>query len=304
MDRLKLNTKALLGMATRTVDQDHEMRHTCVRSFNQAVAQYEVAMSKFVTSLTMVSNSLEGVEKAFKDVVANEKQTPIFDGMKEITKCLEIVRTSILNESIDTFKIMVVPSLSSLKGDCETCDKIHTERAKAVDLYDYHRDVVEKKEVQYASKGKPLDDSKRYKEELSKRDSANEEYLLKNTEYNNAYDLLMSKKSELTTVAAKLFLHWLSDFSEKLHHESSRMCDVVDNTPVKTMDSEMENAVVTSHEVSSQVDAPNGVESQESVNGVNTASMVDDGSNVEQPLSTNIDASKEEGEAVPTSETG
>ncbi|KAH9597769.1 hypothetical protein LSM04_004064 [Trypanosoma melophagium] len=125
--------------------------------------------------------------------------------MKEINKALETVRTSVLNESVGTFKMMVVPSLSLLKADCETCDKIHIERAKAVDLYEYHRDVVEKKEVQYASRGKPLDDSKHYKEEVSKRDSANEEYLLKNTDYNKAYDLLMWKKPELTTLAAKLF---------------------------------------------------------------------------------------------------
>ncbi|PWV04777.1 hypothetical protein C3747_144g94 [Trypanosoma cruzi] len=232
MDRLKLSTKALLGMATRTVDQDHGMRHTCVKSLFQAVVQYEFAISKLVAALSTLSDSLEGVEKAYKNVISNEKQVSVFDGLNEVTNHLEKCRTTVISGSIETFRANVAPSLSALKEHCELCERLHNERAKAVDLYDYHRDVVEKKEVQYASKGKLLDDSKRYKEEISKRDAAHDAYLAKHSEYNKAYDEFMCKKSELTTLSGRLFFHELLDIAEKLKNEVSSMCDVVDQIPL------------------------------------------------------------------------
>ncbi|KAH9597787.1 hypothetical protein LSM04_008379 [Trypanosoma melophagium] len=82
------------------------------------------------------------------------------------------------------------------------------------------------------------------------------------------------------------------------------MCDVVDSIPVKPMESGIDSAAVSVHEVPSQVNALNGVEGGESVNSANAASLADNASNAEQPLSTNIDAFKEEGEAAPTSEKG
>ncbi|KEG14514.1 hypothetical protein DQ04_00431180 [Trypanosoma grayi] len=297
MDRLKLNTKALLGMATRTVDQDHGMRHTCVKSFSQAILQYENAMTKFVAALTTLSNSIEGVEKAYKDIIVNEKQVSVIDGMKEIVTRLEDVRLTVFAESVEAFKTTVAPSLSILKGECDTCDRIHIERAKAVDLYDYHRDVVEKKEVQYASKGKSLDDSKHYKEEVSKRDAANDEYQMKHTEYNKAYDQLMWRKSELTSLSAKLYLHCFSDLSEKLNRETVHMCSILDDISITPMNDE-ETRTLFSREVSPPVDAPEYDAKEEPSENGDSSPLVGNETSVGQPLATEYEAVNGNPEAV------
>ncbi|ESL06466.1 hypothetical protein TRSC58_05861 [Trypanosoma rangeli SC58] len=262
MDRLKLNTKAILGMATRTVDQDHGMRHTCVKLLYHAVLQYETAMSKFVTALSALADSLEGVENGYKSVISNEKHVPVFDAMKEVTVHLENCRLTIIPESIDALKVDVAPSLSPLKEYCDACERLHNERARAVDLYDYYRDVVEKKEVNYASKGKLLDGSKRYKEDLTKRDAAHDAYRARHNEYNEAYDEIMCKKSELTTLSGRLFLHELLNLVENLKNGVLCMCNIVDNIPLKQVSDERGSVLVAeelSYGTNAMGDDPNGV---------------------------------------------
>ncbi|RNE98706.1 hypothetical protein TraAM80_08672 [Trypanosoma rangeli] len=265
MDRLKLNTKALLGMATRTVDQDHGLRHTCVKVLYHAVLQYETAMSKFATALSALSDSLEGVENGYKSVISNEKNVSVFDAMKEVTGHLENCRVTIIPESIEALKVDVAPSLSSLKEYCDACERLHSERTRAVDLYDYHRNVVEKKEVNYASKGKLLDDSKHYKEELTKRDAAHDAYLAKHNEYNEAYDEIMCKKSELTTLSGRLFLRELLNLLDNLKGEVLCMCNIVDNIPLNQVSDER-GCVLVAEELSYGTnvmgDAPNGVSTE------------------------------------------
>ncbi|RNF26923.1 uncharacterized protein Tco025E_00886 [Trypanosoma conorhini] len=298
MDRLKLNTKALLGMATRTVDQDHGMRHTCVKALYQSVLQYEWAMSKFVTALSALSDPLEGVENAYKSVISNEKQVPVFDALKEVTSHLENCRVTVIPDSVETLKAEVAPSLSSLKTYYDVCERLHNERAKAVDLYDYHRDVVEKKEVHYASKGKLLEDSKHYKEEIIRRDAAHDAYLAKHTEYNKAYDEIMCKKSELTSLSGKLFLHELLRLVETLKKETSCMCDIVDNIPLKLVAYE-EGSVPLAKEPPTATnavhDAPNGAPRE--ANDVDTA--VTQERMHEQRPATSCEGSKNNGGSTP-----
>ncbi|EAN85144.1 hypothetical protein C3747_144g95 [Trypanosoma cruzi] len=225
MKKFMLNTKASLGLVgEKTVDEDYNKRSASLKALNEALNEYSTAMDKAKHAMREVMHSLGKASKAFEKLNSGSCiPEPLKDFSEDFKKAIEHLQQYALQEFMNTMETTVIKTGHAIRADYEECVRVDQQRQKTVNEYDVYRSAVDKKETEYAKKGKDLKESKTYEEDTKTRDELKADYEASDKLFKSSHDALESNVVSKGRLCMREFFCCTSEFLSALSTEMKRL---------------------------------------------------------------------------------
>ncbi|CAJ1008251.1 hypothetical protein Q4I28_003564 [Leishmania naiffi] len=230
MKKFMLDTRAALGVAPKTIDNDYDEMAASVRAINRTLSEYLSGIENMKSACQNLMMAMEGMSKIFETMTAGNG---IPESMKSLaahyTELTRMAQTELL---VDYKKALEDDeSITEIRKLLISCKTLETRRNKVRNEYDTYRDAVNRKETVYKRKGKSLSESKVYEGEVSMRDSLKVEYEKADKEFKDKYMEVSAMKASSYKGAMAVYLESFSQLMtsvEKGMEATKKKIDVVE----------------------------------------------------------------------------
>ncbi|KPI85148.1 hypothetical protein ABL78_5808 [Leptomonas seymouri] len=222
MKKLVMDAKVALGTAPKTVDPEYDRQATSVRSTDNALLEYKLAVEKMKSAAQSLCSAMESMSKAF-DLLSNGGD--VTEAMKKTAREYEAVVKKVNNEFLVDFKRALDDheAMRNVKELTSDCKRLEGNRNKVMTEYDTYRDAVDKKVSEYKKKNKDLSESKHHYEDVAKRDSLKKDFEKADKDFKNKYAELEKKKILAYRSGMSDYLKGTSHFLDSIEKELARV---------------------------------------------------------------------------------
>lgn len=199
------DAKATLGLAEKTKDPEYDEIHAAAQTLEEAISSYSLAVRSMEAATRDMGDALAKMSKAFQTLGKTKGGT---DQQKAVAHVFLDVSGTLNGHYLPTYKSSISATfLKPLEDDLAKEREKDSSRESKRSEYDTYRESVEKKEAEYAKKGKSLDESKGYKEDVAKRDTAKTAYEKANDDYKSHCRQIFEKQGSIVTDGMKNFIN-------------------------------------------------------------------------------------------------
>lgn len=160
------STKGALGMVPKTRDEEHHQRMTALSDVEKAIREYVKSLTNMKSAMEAFSKSFSAVTRAIGGLTTADQLRPVYTEAHQAQQQCE-THFLVFERDMEDQSL-----ITQLKNQLKELRKAEAERKQCLADYDLLRDAVSTKEDQYLRKGRDLDGSKYYNEDVKKRDDA------------------------------------------------------------------------------------------------------------------------------------
>lgn len=223
MKSMVLGAKVALG-SKKDGNPEHERRVESVKNLSSALVAFDRAVTRMKSVAREVVDTYELFTKAYQEFTVGEGvPDPYLNVVKDLERSLATLRSAALVDFTTHVDQNIIPPVAALKREQTECKNLENEREKCYNEYAVYKDAVEKKEAEYAKKGKDLTMSKAHAEESDKRDSAKQGVDAADEKYIPMYDSLMQKKFTVAFAAFSDICRSLATLYSTIASEATRL---------------------------------------------------------------------------------
>jgi hypothetical protein len=177
MERYIQQARTKMGNAETTTDERYERQRVFLKQYVEIGRNVNNALSKAMKAMNEFVLSLEGVQKAYEQVLTlGNYHDTLSNVNNEFGKTFSEWKELQFPKFERLMQQEVLPGFPSLMEEHARVEALRQDRRKLVDTYDYFRNEVLEKEKEYQKKGKPLTESQTYQANVMKMEDARKQF--------------------------------------------------------------------------------------------------------------------------------
>ena len=155
-----------------------------------------------IQAAELLAAALETFAGASRDVTQDECLKPVGAVGNDLSLSLERLRAGVLSDGVKHLHEDGLEELRRVRTALDQLEVLRHARNRAQDQYDVHRDIVAKKEADYAKKGRSLSESKNYGDASSRRETSRLEFEAAAKRFDDAADQFTTDVAEMVQVVS------------------------------------------------------------------------------------------------------